>query len=147
MAATTSRWIRTVNRLPEIHARLQRVQIDHHDWRKVLSTYDTPETLFYLDPPYVPGTRRSGVYAHELTLEDHEEITERILNIKGSVVLSGYAHKVYRPLEDANWERHEWDVHCSSAPQKGKGIGLSKHCRTECIWVKRSSIKRGFNLL
>lgn len=42
MSGTTSGWLSTIDRLPEIHARLMRVQIECNDWRKVLAIYNTP---------------------------------------------------------------------------------------------------------
>ncbi|MEN6520331.1 MAG: DNA adenine methylase [Armatimonadota bacterium] len=57
-------------------------------------------TLFYLDPPYIPETRKSGKYRHEMTAEDHQELVEILLSIQGKVVLSGYNHPIYKPLED-----------------------------------------------
>ncbi|MBC8485370.1 MAG: DNA adenine methylase, partial [Bacteroidetes bacterium] len=50
MVSTTSRWLSIIEMLPEIHKRLQRVQIEHSDWRFIIDTYDTPETLFYCMP-------------------------------------------------------------------------------------------------
>lgn len=37
----------------ELHARLDRVSVEHLDWRRCLKNYDGPETFFFLDPPYV----------------------------------------------------------------------------------------------
>lgn len=36
-----------------VHERLQSVIIEQGDWRKVVEYYDAPDTLFFLDPPYV----------------------------------------------------------------------------------------------
>jgi DNA adenine methylase len=38
--------------LEELHERLAGVIIERLPWRAFLARYDTPETLFYLDPPY-----------------------------------------------------------------------------------------------
>ncbi len=51
MAETAGMWRSVIDLLPRIHERLVRVQIEHIDWRDILERYDTPETLFYLDPP------------------------------------------------------------------------------------------------
>ena len=56
MAAAVSGWLSAIDMLPEIAQRLIRVQIECNDFRKVINTYDTQETFFYLDPPYVPDT-------------------------------------------------------------------------------------------
>lgn len=58
----------------------------------MLARYDSPQTVFYLDPPY-PG---NGVnYEHNMrSWEEHEELLEALLSLKGRWILSGYAeHK------------------------------------------------------
>ena len=133
MGECVSRWLSTVDRLPEIAERLLRVQIENRDWRLILKTYDSPDTLFYLDPPYVPETRRAGKYTHELCLADHSELVERMLALKGKVVLSGYAHPLYEPLEVAGWQRYNIKTVCYATK-----VPISKRrlSRTEMIWVK-----------
>ena len=141
MASTCSAWLSIVDLLPQIHARLMRVQIEHSDWRIVLDRYDTPETLFYLDPPYVSETRRSGGYAHEMTLEDHQDLVDVLLQLRGKVILSGYAHQVYDSLETSGWQRHDWQTVCSAAGRtratgiQGEGAALAMQARTETAWV------------
>ena len=58
MSGSVSRWLGSVDGLANIAVRLQRVQLENAPAIEVLQRYDTPETLFYIDPPYVPfGTR------------------------------------------------------------------------------------------
>lgn len=76
--------------LPLISERLSMIEIECKDFRHILSTYDTEDTFFYLDPPYVPETRRSGRYRCEMTAEDHQELVELLRGIKGKAMLSGY---------------------------------------------------------
>ena len=59
MAAKVAGYLSAIDRLPEISQRLMRVQIENEDFRKILKRYDGPETLFYLDPPYVTDTRKT----------------------------------------------------------------------------------------
>lgn len=142
MAEVVQRWLSALDRLPEIHARLQRVRIECDDWRTIVERYDTPDTLFYLDPPYVPETRRDGTYAHEMTLDDHAALVEVLLNIRGKAVLSGYAHAVYKPLEAAGWERRDWKVACHIVGRTratgilGEGAAMRLQPRTESVWIK-----------
>lgn len=113
--------------------RFRVVQIECLDWRACIERYDSPEVVFYLDPPYVHETRRDGRYAHEITLADHQELVERILALEGQAILSGYEHEVYLPLEAAGFERHEWDVICTSASGSRKGK------RREVLWARPGS--------
>jgi len=148
MVKVCSDWLFFVDTLPQIHNRLMRVQIEHQDWRVVLDRYDTSETLFYLDPPYVPSTRSSGKYKHELILEDHKDLVDILLQVKGMAILSGYDHEVYAPLTDAGWQKHTWTTACHAAGRtrgtgiQGKGSALAKQKRVECAWVSPGACRQ-----
>ena len=71
---------------------------------EVIEIWDSPETTFYLDPPYVLETRGNrAYYAYEQPIEHHEALVGLLLPIKGCVVLSGYEHPVYEPLSEDGW--------------------------------------------
>jgi DNA adenine methylase len=112
----------TVDELERFAERFRGVQVEHIDWRKVLSLYDSPGACFYLDPPYHPDTRsrvsRGNGYRHELTAADHADLITALLDLTGSVVLSGFAHPSYAPLESSGFERVEFEhnVTASLAP-------------------------------
>jgi len=141
MAETCSRWLSILDMLPEIHARLRRVQIENQDWRVILERYDTPETLFYCDPPYPANTRRFGKYACEMTETDHRDLVAALLRLRGRAVLSGYPTALYAPLEEAGWQRIAWQTVCYVAGRTrqtgmlGSGAALRKQPRLECVWV------------
>jgi DNA adenine methylase len=46
-----------LSQLPAVADRLRMVQIECDDWRSSLTRYDSPETVFLLDPPYLESTR------------------------------------------------------------------------------------------
>lgn len=139
MAIACSRWLSCLSNLPAFHKRLQRVQIEHSSWTYVLSKYDGKDALFYLDPPYLKSTRKSGKYSHELSLQDHEDIVRALLNIKGQAAMSVYNHEVYEPLAQSGWERIDWNVKCdavgriSSTNLKGEGAIANIGARTESL--------------
>ena len=141
MAGTSSRWMSAIEELPIIHERVMKTQIENNDFRKIFETYDTEETLFYVDPPYVPETRRGGAYRHELNADDHRELVQILLGLKGMGLLSGYATNLYRPLEDAGWRRFDYQTICHAAGRtrvsglQGKGHVKEKQSRTESVWV------------
>jgi DNA adenine methylase len=144
MAGVVASWLSTIERLPEIHARLQRVQFECYDWRIVLDSYDTPKTLFYLDPPYILEARRSGEYDHEMSVEDHQDLIDMILHMKGKILISGYPHPVYFQLDANGWDRYEFDLACQTVGKtrgtglKGKGSSFKdgrKQRRTDCLWL------------
>lgn len=146
MVGSVSRWLSCLDGLPQVHARLQCVQIECSDWRTILATYDTTETLFYLDPPYVPTTRRAGGYAHEMTEQDHRELIEVCLQAQGKICLSGYASEIYTPLETAGWERQDFKTVCHAAGRTrgtnilGEGAALNMQSRTESTWMNYSAL-------
>jgi len=135
-------WIMAVERLPEVVERIRDAEMLCGDWWRAVQATDAPDCLHYLDPPYVPETRRSGNYEHELTLEDHERLVERLLHeVQGRVVLSGYAHPVYAPLEEAGWRRVDWETVCHAAGKTrgtgilGEGTGKQMQRRVESVWL------------
>ena len=130
-----SRAASTANRVDNIWAFVERfrlVQIEHLDWRACLDRYDGPDALFYLDPPYVPETRRGGGYTHELTADDHAELVDRVLRLEGVAIVSGYEHPIYEPLVAAGFVRHEHSV-WSTAAAGVKGNPRDRRC--EVVWA------------
>lgn len=116
--------------------RLRLVQIDCLDWRECIQRYDGPDTAFYLDPPYVPTTRRGGHYQHELTEDDHRELVSVALELEGSCVISGYDHAVYDLLEENGWTKIRYGV-WSTAGQRTAGRDRDR--RVEVLWASPSS--------
>ena len=57
---------------------MRKVQVENAPYQEVLNRYDREETLFYLDPPYVPDTRINGTYEHEMTIDDHVEMVAQM---------------------------------------------------------------------
>ena len=126
MSGAVSRWLGAVDGLPEIAQRLQRVQIENAPALEVIRRYDTPSTLFYLDPPYVHGSRGdSAAYGYEMSDDDHRELARTLRRVKGRAVLSGYRSPLYEDLF-GDWRRVDADEKvCNSS--KGK--------RQESLWM------------
>src|SRR5690606_6970070 len=97
MAGAVSRWLSTIDAvLPAVVERFRRVQIENLPWQEIVRRYDTPDTLFYCDPPYLPSTRTGqAAYQYEMTIEEHRELAEVLNSVRGHVVLSGYASPEY----------------------------------------------------
>lgn len=118
--------------------RLRSVYIECRDAEEVIRIWDKPETLFYVDPPYVPVTRTSGLvaYEHEMSESDHERLSVVLKSLKGMVVLSGYDSALYDELYP------EWiKVKRDALADKGKKA-------TEVLWISgnayANTIKRLF---
>lgn len=151
-AETANTWKSAIDQLPQVHARLQRVQIENKPAIDCIAQYDTPDTLFYCDPPYVLDTRSAGGYTHELTDDMHSELVDAILSVKGSVVLSGYNHPLYNRLEDNGYTRLDYETVSHAAGKtrtsklQGKGSALQHAKRIESVWIKEAD-KRQARLL
>lgn len=137
-AEAPASWLSILEQLPLIRQRLLRVQIENKDFRSIIAEYDTPETFFYCDPPYVPETRRSGKYNHEMSLDGHRELIQLLLRIQGKAILSGYAHPIHKPLEESGWSRRDFETICRvSGRTKGtKQIPKEQMRRVESVWIK-----------
>ncbi|MDE0379580.1 MAG: DNA adenine methylase [Rhodospirillales bacterium] len=107
MAGAVSRWLGGVEALPEIAQRFQRVQIENAPAIEVVQRYDTPDTVFYVDPPYVHSARGdAAAYGYEMTDADHEELAGVLRVARGRVILSGYQTDLYDRLY-ADWRRED----------------------------------------
>ena len=144
----TGRWVASFDNLPRVHDRMIKVQIECCDWRDCLARFSGTGYLAYCDPPYVPGARKAGGYAHELRNEDHEDLISALLQYDGAVVLSGYDSPLYVPLRDAGWDLQTLEVCCSAAGRtrqsglQGAGQVREKQRRTECIWRNPEAMRR-----
>ena len=105
MAGAVSRWLGAIEGLPPIIDRLMRVQIENAPAVEVIQRYDTSETLFYLDPPYVHDTRGDKhAYYGEMSDAEHIELADLLNGIKGRAAVSGYRNELYDALY-ADWHR------------------------------------------
>jgi len=122
-------WLRSVAGLPAVHARLQRVVLLQRPALDVLRTHDSPTTLFYLDPPYLPETRAAPTFfgPFDMTAEQHEALLDAIGTLQGQVMLSGYPSRLY-DTRLAGWQRHDLDVANNAAGD------IIKRRVTECVW-------------
>lgn len=125
-----------IERLKDIHYRIRRTQIENLPWNLILDKYGRKNTLFYLDPPYIHDTRVAGGYEYEMSNIDHIQLVNKLLQIKGNVVLSGYKHEIYNPLEDANWKRIEIEAVAFTGKHR------SESTRTECLWLSPKCLEK-----
>lgn len=91
MSGVVSRWLGSVEMLPEIAERLLRVQIENRPAIEVIRLYDNKDTLFYCDPPYPHDARGDDkAYGYEMTDQDHVELAQVLHQVRGMVAVSGY---------------------------------------------------------
>lgn len=90
--------------------RLRGVVIEQRPAIDIIRKHDGPQTLHYIDPPYVHETRKvvsaHRGYRHEMTDDDHRELAATLNQVAGAVILSGYECPLYSELF-ADWRRIE----------------------------------------
>ena len=70
--------------MSEVHLRLSQVTIENLPYQEFLLRYDRPKVFFYLDPPYW----KAPWYRFNMVLPDYQDMAVRLVDIKGSFILS-----------------------------------------------------------
>lgn len=133
-ASSVSAWLNSAEGLYEIAERLIRVQIENDSALNVIKRYDKPQTVFYVDPPYVHATRQSPkAYAYEMTDNDHRELGAVLRDVTGRVVLSGYRSDLYDDMYKG-WRRIDDQVRSAASARHSKR-GRTASLRQDCVWL------------
>lgn len=131
MNEQASAWLSAVEGLPEVHARLKRVVVLNRPALEVIRQQDGPDTLFYIDAPYMHATRSAPrVYANEMTDQDHEELVALLRKVQGKVMVSMYPH----PLYDRLYTHDGWRLIQFDRANQAAG-GKVKRRMVECLWM------------
>jgi len=112
--------------------RLRGVIIENRPALELFPRHDRPDTLWYVDPPYVRSVRtamRDGkrAYRHEMSDQDHRDLAGALHELKGLVILSGYNCPLYEELY-ADWVRIDRVTNadgCGGARRRVESIWLS----------------------
>lgn len=78
-------WPFRLRGLKNASRRLERVCIEQVSWERCLALYDSPETLFFLDPPYVGGKQKA--YA-SWSLDTMRGFAETVRAVKGLFIVT-----------------------------------------------------------
>lgn len=107
--------------------RLRGVVIENRDALAVMLQQDSPETLHFVDPPYVHETR-SGKhnYRFEMTDEQHMVLCGGLKVLQGMVILCGYENPIYSRL---GWKSVTHAAHADGARD-----------RTEVLWLNPAAV-------
>ena len=117
----------SVDSFPGIAERLRSVVIENTDALDLIERWDKPDTIMYLDPPYVGETRTARDYTVEnASVDFHERLIDKIANAKARIILSGYDHEVYGTLRE--WTR------VSARAGTGSTSARTRYA-TETLWV------------
>lgn len=124
-------WRNYPGQVPAFVERLQAVIIESRPAQDVIAAHDSPQTLFYVDPPYPHSTRnmRSGnaAYAVEMADEDHERLAQQLRSVAGLVMLSCYGCDLYSRLY-SDWYRVEKATHADGARDRVEVLWMNPAC-------------------
>lgn len=113
-----------LDRIGPCARRLRNVAIDNRDALDVVRIYDAPDTLMYIDPPYLAEVRHGTQYAHEMaTRDEHEALLDVLTSGVSMFAVSGYGHPLYDEAF-AGWERHEFPARA-----------MTGAARVEVLWT------------
>lgn len=119
-----------IRRMEAATARLRSVSLECRPALDVIAAYGKGRrTLMYVDPPYL-GEVRERNYRREMLSEDgHRELASTLHECVATVVLSGYASRLYDEVLFRDWYR----VELAAATSQGG----SYEVRTEVLWSNR----------
>ena len=123
-------WKKLPERLLAAVDRLKDAEIRDRPALEMVRYYNTPDTLLYVDPPYMLSTRSRKYYKFEMSDEDHHALVSVQDAHQGMVVLSGYAH----PLYDERL-KHWYRVETPSVTEHG-------NTRMEVLWLNPRAANR-----
>lgn len=127
----TSMWRGWPAGIPGYVERLREVLIEQQPATDVIRQFDSPGTLFYVDPPYVLGTRawdHRRIYSHELVDDEHVALLQQLKEVRGMVLLSGYRSQLYDELL-GDWLRV--DIHARAQANRP---------RIESLWISPAAV-------
>lgn len=135
-------WMNYPDCLRLLIQRLRGVVIENRDALDCMKQHDAPETLHYVDPPYVHSTRsfrtRAHCYRHELSDDQHEALASALHALTGKVVVSGYRCALYDRLY-AGWTRVDGRAHADGARPRVEALWLSPNIAHNSLFTERAA--------
>jgi len=101
----------------------QITNVEQMDCIDLIKKYDSPDTFFYVDPPYY---NMEFYYSKDFPREKHEELANTLSNIQGKFALSYYDFddlKLFYPENQFSW--HRQSVYRSAATRSSKNANYS----------------------
>jgi len=125
---------RRLQRLHQVADRLRDAVIENRPVVDLVATFDTPRTLFYIDPPYVKESRTnvSTAYRNEMGEDEHRALAAELEACRGVVLVSGYDSLLYDEIF-AGWHRAETSVLKRTSNRHRD----QREAVTEVIWSNR----------
>jgi DNA adenine methylase len=106
---------------PEWQKMFERIDlVENMDFQEVIEKYDSPNTYFYVDPPYYVVGEGSYYSNHDFGRQDHERLAKVLNDVKGKFSLSYYDFEqlhFFFPDNIYRWEKKEFAK--AAAAKKG----------------------------
>lgn len=131
----------SINTFEDVAERLRNVTLENLPYQECIKRYDSEDTFFYCDPPYLDAEHYYGKDSFDQ--KDHCKLAEILRNIKGKAMVSHYRNSLYNELYKG-WNRYEYQ----SFKGSHKSEGEEKPKTIECLWmnftVKQKSLFSGY---
>lgn len=133
-------WMNKIASLPNYIERMSTVYLACNDALAVIRTWDSPQTFFYCDPPYIGADQ--GHYSG-YSLNDFQNLVNALDNCSGSFLLSHYESAAKIP---ESWERFQFDAVASSTARVGydrsqkKDESTQNRKRTEIVYRRLNTV-------
>jgi DNA adenine methylase len=125
-----------VDGLDTMAGRLRGVCIENLDYQECIKRYDSEETLFYADPPYLDTEH---YYGDTFTQNDHRTLANLLHGVKGYGMVSHYQNSLYDDLYKG-WHRYEYQ---SFKGSHKADRGTEKPKTVEVLYCNFESRQRG----
>lgn len=90
---------RIIDQIEEIYQRLKTTYIENLDYKEIIKKYDSLESLFFIDPPYIIEDVNTNYYKHNMNkYSEHEELKNEINKIVGKFILTLPNTEFYKDL-------------------------------------------------
>jgi len=131
-------WINLPDSHQHLTARLSGVVVENRPAVDIMAQHDGPETLHYVDPPYVRSTRAMPSrdnYVFEMDDKEHEDLIDVLASLDGAVVLSGYRGDIYDNML-SDWRRIDRAAHADGALDRTESLWLNKRADVQDMFSR-----------
>jgi DNA adenine methylase len=119
-------WSNFHEQIERFCGRLTGVVIENRDAKEVMLQQDSPETLHFVDPPYVHSTRGAKhSYKFEMSDKEHESLCDTLAALQGMVILCGYDNPIYTRL---GWHTVRRESLADGARERTEVLWLNPAC-------------------
>jgi DNA adenine methylase len=122
--------------LDDIAERLRNVCIENLPYAECIKRYDSKDTLFYCDPPYLDSEHYYGKDC--FSQDDHRRLAELLCDTKGKAMVSHYQNGLYDELYKG-WNRYEYQSFKGSSKA---GVGEKKPKTVEILYCNFEALRQ-----